>query len=121
MATLFQNIRVGIRSLRRTPGVALLAVLTLALGIGLATAVFTVADAILLRRLPVRDQDRVIVLWGTTPDGAFESPVGFSDGREFIRDSWTLEQAATAMLHRVTERCARQRSRPRWMQCSVSH
>ena len=94
MDTLFQNIRVGIRSLRRTPGVALLAVLTLALGIGLSTAVFTVADALLLRRLPVRDQDRLIVLWGVAPDRAFDYPVGFSDGSEFIRSSRILEQAA---------------------------
>ena len=55
--------RVALRSLRRTPGFALIAILTLALGIGLATAVFTVADALLLRRLPVQDQDRVVVLW----------------------------------------------------------
>src|SRR6266704_2874716 len=54
--------RVALRSLRRTPGFALTAILTLALGIGLATAVFTVADALLLRRLPVQDQDRVVVL-----------------------------------------------------------
>ena len=94
MDALFQNIRVGIRSLRRTPGVALLAVLTLALGIGLSTAVFTVADALLLRRLPVRDQDRLIVLSGAAPDRAFDYPVGFSDGGEFIRSSRTLEQAA---------------------------
>ncbi len=91
---MFQNIRAGIRSLRRTPGVALLAVLTLALGIGLSTAVFTVADALLLRRLPVRDQDRLIVLWGAAPDRAFDYPLGFSDGGEFIRSSRTLEQAA---------------------------
>src|SRR4051812_42680057 len=94
MDTLFQNMRVGIRGLRRTPGVALLAVLTLALGIGLSTAVFTVADALLLRRLPVRDQDRLIVLWGGAPDRAFEYPVGFSDGSDFIRSSRMLEQAA---------------------------
>ena len=73
---------------------ALLAVLTLALGIGLSTAVFTVADALLLRRLPVRDQDRLIVLWGVAPDRAFDYPVGFSDGSEFIRSSRILEQAA---------------------------
>jgi predicted permease len=94
MDTLFQNIRVGIRSLRRTPGVSLLAVLTLGLGIGLSTAVFTVADALLLRRLPVRDQDRLIVLWGAAPDRAFDYPLGFSDGGAFIRRSRTLEQAA---------------------------
>jgi hypothetical protein len=40
-----QNFRIGVRGLRRTPGFALTAILTLALGIGLATAVFTVADA----------------------------------------------------------------------------
>ena len=91
---MFQNIRVGIRSLRRTPGVALLAILTLALGIGLSTAVFTVADALLLRRLPVRDQDRLIVLSGAAPDRAFDYPVGFSEGGEFVRSSRTLEQAA---------------------------
>jgi putative ABC transport system permease protein len=94
MDTLFQNLRVGIRSLRRTPGVALLAVLTLALGIGLATAVFTVADALLLRGLPVRDQNRLIVLWGAAPERAFDYPVGFSDGGDFIRGSRRLERAA---------------------------
>jgi hypothetical protein len=64
MDTLLQNIRVGVRSLRRTPGFALVAILTLALGIGLSTAVFTVADALLLRRLPVHDQDGLFVLRG---------------------------------------------------------
>ena len=94
MDKLFQNIRVGIRSLRRTPGVALLAVLTLALGIGLSTAVFTVAHTLLLLRLPVHDQDRLIVLWGAAPDRAFDYPLGFSDGDEFIRSSQRLEHAA---------------------------
>src|SRR6266508_4933463 len=74
--------RVTLRSLRRTPGFALTAILTLALGIGLATAVFTVADALLLRRLPVRDQDRVVVLWGQKSDQDFAYPLGFDDARE---------------------------------------
>jgi len=55
MDTVLQDLRYTLRSLRRTPGFTLAAILTLALGIGLATAVFTVADALLLRRLPVRD------------------------------------------------------------------
>jgi len=89
------DIRVGIRSLRRTPGFALTAILTLALGIGLATAVFTVADALLLRRLPVRDQDRVVVLWGHKPERDFAYPLGFDDAREFAQRTRVFERVAT--------------------------
>src|SRR6266699_2874993 len=87
--------RVALRSLRRTPGFALTAILTLALGIGLATAVFTVADALLLRRLPVRDQDRVVVLWGQKSDQDFAYPLGFDDAREFAQRTRVLEPVAT--------------------------
>ncbi len=69
-------------------------ILTLALGIGLATAVFTVADALLLRQLPVRDQDRLVVLWGQAPDQAFNYPLGLDDAREFARRSRSLERVA---------------------------
>lgn len=85
---------VSLRSLRRTPGFALTVILTLALGIGLATAVFTVADALLLRQLPVRDQDRLVVLWGQAPDQAFNYPLGLDDAREFARRSRSLERVA---------------------------
>jgi putative ABC transport system permease protein len=95
MAGLLTDIRVGIRSLRRTPGFALTAILTLALGIGLATAVFTVADALLLRRLPVRDQDRVVVLWGQKPERDFAYPLSFDDAREFAQRTRVLERVAT--------------------------
>jgi hypothetical protein len=61
-----QQIRLATRSLIRAPGFAVTAALTLALGIGLSTAVFTVANAILFRELPVRDQDRIVALWGET-------------------------------------------------------
>ena len=88
------NIRFALRGLRRTPGFAITAILTLALGIGLATAVFTVADALLLRRLPVRDQDRIVVLWGETSDRSLNYPLGLDDAREFQRQTRTLEQTA---------------------------
>src|SRR5437773_8947939 len=94
MDRLLPNIRLGIRSLRRTPGFALTAIVTLALGIGLATAVFTVADALLLRRLPVRDQDRVVVLWGERRDQTFTYPLGIDDAREFARRARSLERVA---------------------------
>ena len=85
---------VSLRSLRRTPGFALTVILTLALGIGLATAVFTVAEALLLRRLPVRDQDRLVVLWGEARDRAFNYPLGLDDAREFARQARSLERVA---------------------------
>src|SRR5437867_6271025 len=86
--------RYALRSLSRTPGFALTAILTLALGIGLATAVFTVADALLLRRLPVQDQDRIVVLWGEARDRAFNYPLGLDDVREFARQARSLERVA---------------------------
>ena len=94
MEGLLQNCRAGLRGLRRTPGFTGTAVLTLALGIGLSTAVFTVADALLLRRLPVRDQDRLVVLWGEAPDQAFDYPLELDDGREFVRQTRSLERVA---------------------------
>ena len=88
------NLRYALRSLRRTPGFALTAILTLALGIGLATAVFTVADTLLLRRLPIRDQDRVVVLWGERRDQTFTYPLGIDDAGAFERRSRSLERVA---------------------------
>ncbi len=81
------------RSLRRAPGFALTAVLTLALGIGLSTAVFTVADAILIRRLPVGDQDRLVVLWSETREQTADWPFALDDIREMARRRGALEQA----------------------------
>ena len=94
MASLLQHVRVAARSLGRAPAFALTAVLTLALGIGLATAVFTVADAVLLRPLPVRDQSRVVVLWGATRDGRVDNfPLLLRDARHFANQSRSLERA----------------------------
>jgi putative ABC transport system permease protein len=93
MDRLIQDVRIGIRSLRRTPGFAATAVLTLALGIGLATAIFTVADAFLIRPLPVRDQHRVVVLWGAKRDGRFDKfPLLLEDARDFARRTRSLER-----------------------------
>jgi predicted permease len=60
METLWQDIRYGVRMLVRNPGFAAVAVLTLALGIGASTAVFSVADTVLFRPLPFADSDRLI-------------------------------------------------------------
>src|SRR5665213_1936178 len=63
MDRLGQELRFALRGFRRTPGFFATAVIILALGIGMSVAMFTVFRAVLVRRLPVVDQDRIAVMW----------------------------------------------------------
>ena len=62
-----QDLRFAVRTLRKSPGFTVVAVLTLALGMGAATAVFAVADGVLLRPLPYHDPARIAMVWMTGP------------------------------------------------------
>ena len=67
MSQLVHDVRFAIRSLRRRRGFALVAIITVALGIGAATSIYTVVDGVLLRPLPFRESDRLVAVWQTYP------------------------------------------------------
>ena len=97
--TLTRDLRYSLRLLAREPGFAVLAVLTLALGIGAATAIFTVVDSVLLRPLPYKDAGRLVVaLHG--PDAS--SPVSPADFADYRRGARSFEGLAAAQAWGVT-------------------
>jgi putative ABC transport system permease protein len=101
-----QDLRFGLRMLRKNPGFTAVAVLTLALGIGANTAIFSVVNAVLLRPLPFDQPDALVKLYHTPPQVSFPgiatfalSPANFLDWRS---QSQTFEAMAAIGFARFT-------------------
>jgi len=92
-----RDVRYGARSLRKSPGFAAVAVLTLALGIGANTAIFSVIDSVMLQPLPFPDADRLVRIYSTKngiPITGFANPGGpsFLDVRDFEQRGHSLDR-----------------------------
>ena len=67
MSTLARDVAYAVRMLAKSPGFTLAAILSLAIGIGANTSIFSILDALLLRPLPYKDAGRLVILWNRSP------------------------------------------------------
>jgi predicted permease len=94
MDSMLQDLKFAVRSLARTPGFTLVAVLTLALGIGAATAVFSVANGVLLRPLPYAEPDEVVTVWASWDNFPDKTWLSVPEYQLFHQENRTLEDLA---------------------------
>lgn len=99
METLTKDLRYGVRSLLKHPGFTCIAVLTLALGIGANTAIFSLVNAVLLRALPFREPDRLVMVWEDASFAGFPrntpAPANYADWKaqnQVFEDMATFDQ-----------------------------
>ena len=143
---MFQDLRYGLRMLAKTPGFSAVAILTLALGIGANTTIFTLVNSILLKPLPFKDPERLVMVWRTNAERTatdlpssvplfidwqqrnqvFEQMAAFTSGRfNAVRFATALRvdlpvamRASLAGFQVRPRRCRKSSCSNRWTSCS---
>src|ERR1044072_5444360 len=98
MDSLINDLQYGLRMLLKHPGVTAIAVITLALGIGANSAIFSVVNAVLLNPMPYRAQDQLVQFWETNPAKRWtEAPVAPANLFDWQKQSESFEDIAAYM------------------------
>src|SRR5215204_1747699 len=93
METILKDLQYAARNLLKHPGFAAIAIITLALGIGANTAMFSVINGVLLRPLPYQQPDRLVTIWEESPErGMFQLPVSFANMSEWVNQNHVFDQ-----------------------------
>src|SRR5208282_153080 len=113
MSTLIQDLKYGLRMLAKNPGLTVVAVVALALGIGVNTSIFSVINALLLHPFPFEHLDRLVAVWETAPKQnehrIAPAPADFRDWREQSHSfqdlaaghGWEVNVTGTGVAERV--------------------
>jgi putative ABC transport system permease protein len=103
METMLQDLRYALRQLRKSPGFAAVAVITLALAIGANTAIFSVVHSVLLAPLPYQQVDRLMMIWGrNVSKGDLQFPISAGDFTDWKQRNDVFEDIAASYDNEVT-------------------
>jgi len=95
MDNLLQDLRYGFRTLAKNPGFTAVAILTLALGIGANTAIFSVVESLLLRSLPYPQPEQLVAIWNTYPPQVLKGGLSPGDYADWRRQNTSFSEMAT--------------------------
>jgi predicted permease len=115
LETLNQDVRFGLRMLRKSPGFTAVAVLTLALGIGANTAIFSLVDCIVLRPLPIESPDRVVFLVSSVKGGGLTSAFPYPEFQDIRAQTTNIfSDVAAAQVYQMDGVSWGTQSQPMW-------